>query len=247
MSTIDEEGRRIRQCIPLEGLRAVISQNMSKSKLEFPQGTGSAQLDITRLMEFRREVNEKLKDSGRKITFGDLYVKTAACAMEENMELNGSRQNGQLIYYDDINISVAASINGVLMTPVLEHADQKDIEEISEELNKTYTYLKKGKLMRVKLEGATFSVSNLGSYLIDDQHPFLNPPQAAIFGISRNRVLPIYNEEGQIVPGNMTLFSLTIDHGFADGVLVAKFLESVNKVLKDPWKYMYHKASGREA
>lgn len=72
--------------------------------------------------------------------------------------------------------------------------------------------------------------------------PFLVPPQACIFGISRNRVLPVYNENMEIVPGNMTLFSLTIDHGFTDGVNVAKFLTSVNKVLQDPWTYMYHKA-----
>lgn len=246
MSKIDEEGRHVREILPLEGLRAVIARNMSRSKLEFPQGTGSAELDITKLIEFRNEVNEKLKDSGKKISFGDLYVKVAACAMEENMELNGSRQDGQLIYYDDINIGVAASINGILMTPVIEHADRKDIEEISEELDKTYTYLKKGKLMRVKLEGATFSVSNLGTYLIDDQHPFLNPPQAAIFGISRNRKMPVYNEFDEIVPANLTLFSLTIDHGFADGVLVAKFLESVNRILQDPWTYMYHKAASKE-
>lgn len=191
MAFIDDEGRRVREELPLEGARAAIAENMTISKRDYPQGTGSAQLDITKLIEFRNEVNEKLKDSGKKITFGDLYVKVAACALEENMELNGSRQNGKLIYYDDINISVAAT-------------------------------------------------------LIDDQHPFLNPPQAAIFGISRNRKLPVYNDAGEIVPANLTLFSLTIDHGFADGVNVAKFLTSVNKVLQDPWTYMYHKAAPKE-
>lgn len=242
MAFIDEEGRRVKEKMPLEGLRAAITESMTRSKRDFPQGTGSAELDITKLIEFRKEVNEKLKESGKKVTFGDLYVKVAACAMEENMDLNGARLGNELVYYDDINIGVAASINGVLINPVIEHADQKNIEEISEELSKAYGYLKKGKLMRVKLEGATFTVSNLGTYLIDDQHPFLVPPQACIFGISRNRVLPVYNENMEIVPGNMTLFSLTIDHGFTDGVNVAKFLTSVNKVLQDPWTYMYHKA-----
>lgn len=246
MAFIDDEGRRVREELPLEGARAAIAENMTISKRDYPQGTGSAQLDITKLIEFRNEVNEKLKDSGKKITFGDLYVKVAACALEENMELNGSRQNGKLIYYDDINISVAATINDVLMTPVIDKVNEKDIEEISAELAKTYGYLKKKKLMRVKMYGATFSVSNLGTFLIDDQHPFLNPPQAAIFGISRNRKLPVYNDAGEIVPANLTLFSLTIDHGFADGVHVANFLTSVNKVLQDPWTYMYHKAEPKE-
>lgn len=246
MAFIDDEGRRVREELPLEGARAIIAENMLNSKRNFPQGTGSAELDITKLIEFRKEVNEKLKDTGKKITFGDLYVKVAACALEENMELNGSRQDGKLIYYDDINISVAASIDGVLMTPVIDKVNEKDIEEISDELNKIYGYLRKKKLMRAKMYGATFSVSNLGTFLIDDQHPFLNPPQAAIFGISRNRKLPVYNENDEIVPANLTLFSLTIDHGFADGVNVAKYLTSVNKVLQDPWTYMYHKAAPKE-
>lgn len=246
MAFIDDEGRRVREELPLEGARAAIAENMTISKRDYPQGTGSAQLDVTKLIEFRNEVNEKLKDSGKKITFGDLYVKVAACALEENMELNGSRQDGKLIYYDDINISVAATIDGVLMTPVIDKVNEKDIEEISDELKKIYGYLKKRKLMRVKMWGATFSVSNLGTFLIDDQHPFLNPPQAAIFGISRNRLLPVYNDAGEIVPANLTLFSLTIDHGFADGAHVAKYLTSVNKVLQDPWYYMYKKTAPKE-
>ena len=98
-------------------------------------------------MQFRKEL---LEQKGIKVSFGDLYVKAAACALEENMALNASRQNGQIIYYEDININVLASFNGVLMEPVLEHVDRKDIEEVSAELKKTYEYLKKGKLMRIK-------------------------------------------------------------------------------------------------
>ena len=96
MATIDEEGRRVRKILPLEGLRAVICANMTRSKHDYPQGTGSAQLDISKLIQFRDEVNKKLKTDGKKITFGDLYVKLAACALEENMELNGSRLSSNM-------------------------------------------------------------------------------------------------------------------------------------------------------
>lgn len=242
MAFIDEEGRRVHEVLPLEGMREVISRRMTVSKREYPQGTGSAELEISNILKFRQE----LKDKGIKVSFGDMYVKAMACAVEEHMEINGSRQNDKLYYYDDININVMASINGVLMQPVLEKANEKDVLEISEELAKTYDYLKRGKLMKVKLDGGTISFSNLGGFMIDDQHPFLSPPQAAIFGVSRNRLRPVYNEKMEIVPANLTLFSLTIDHGFVDGVAVGQFLESFNNAIQDPWTYMYKKTAPKE-
>ena len=162
----DEIGRQIREIKPLEGIRKVISERMTFSKHEYPQGTGQVLLCVDKMMEFRKEL---LEQKGIKVSFGDLYVKAAACALEENMALNASRQKEELIYYDDINLSVMATINGYLMEPVIMNVDQKDIEEVSAELKKTYENLRKGKLMKVNLEGGTFSVSNLGSALIDSQ------------------------------------------------------------------------------
>lgn len=238
MAQLDEQGRAIRRTVPLEGMRKVIAERMTFSKHEYPQGTGQVQLEVSRVMQFRQELLER---KGIKVSFGDIYVKAAACALEENMALNASRQNGRIIYYEDINVNVMASFNGVLMEPVLEHVDRRDIEEVSTELKKTYEYLKKGKLMRVKLEGGTFSVSNMGGALIDSQQPFLSPPQGAIMGISRSRRVPAFGENGEIVAANLTNFALTIDHGLCDGSEVTGFFASLDKVLQDPWRWMYHK------
>lgn len=238
MAQLDEQGRAISRTVPLEGMRKVIAERMTFSKHEYPQGTGQVHLEVSRVMQFRQELLER---KGIKVSFGDIYVKAAACALEEHMALNASRQNGRIIYYEDININVMASFNGVLMEPVLEHVDRRDIEEVSAELKKTYEYLQKGKLMRVKLEGGTFSVSNMGGALIDSQQPFISPPQGAIMGISRNRRVPAFGENGEIVAANLTNFALTIDHGLCDGSEVTGFFASLDKVLQDPWSWMYHK------
>lgn len=243
MAQIDNEGRLVRQIVPLEGMRRVISDRMTFSKHEYPQGTGQVHLEVSKVMQFRKEL---LEQKGIKVSFGDIYVKAAACALEENMELNASRQKEQIIYYEDININVMASFNGVLMQPVLEHVDRKDIEEVSAELKKTYDYLKKGKLMKIKLEGGTFSVSNMGSSLIDSQQPFVSPPQGAIMGINRNRRVPVFGENDEIIPANLTNFALTIDHGLCDGSSVTSFFASLDKVLQDPWTWMYHKRPAAE-
>lgn len=243
MAQHDEQGRLIREIRPLEGMRKVIAERMTFSKHEYPQGTGQVRLSVDRLIQFRREL---LEQKGIKVSFGDLYVKAAACALEENMALNASRQKEKIIYYEDINLTVQATINGVLMEPVVEHADRKDIEEISAELKKTYDYIRKGRLMKVKLEGGTFSVSNLGASLIDSQQPFISPPQGAIFGINRNCRVPMFDENDNIVPVNLTTFALTIDHGLCDGAEVVNFFASLNKVLQDPWTWMYHRRPAPE-
>ena len=238
MAQHDEQGRLIREIRPLEGMRKVIAERMTFSKHEYPQGTGQVRLSVDKLIQFRKEL---LEQKGIKVSFGDLYVKAAACALEENMALNASRQKEKIICYEDINLTVQATINGVLMEPVVEHADRKDIEEISAELKKTYDYIRKGRLMKVKLEGGTFSVSNLGASLIDSQQPFISPPQGAIFGINRNCRVPMFDENDNIVPVNLTTFALTIDHGLCDGAEVVNFFASLNKVLQDPWTWMYHR------
>lgn len=243
MAQHDEQGRLIREIRPLEGMRKVIAERMTFSKHEYPQGTGQVRLSVDKLIQFRREL---LEQKGIKVSFGDLYVKAAACALEENMALNASRQKEKIIYYEDINLTVQATINGVLMEPVVEHADRKDIEEISAELKKTYDYIRKGRLMKVKLEGGTFSVSNLGASLIDSQQPFISPPQGAIFGINRNCRVPMFDENDNIVPVNLTTFALTIDHGLCDGAEVVNFFASLNKVLQDPWTWMYHRRPAPE-
>ena len=243
MAQHDEQGRLIREIRPLEGMRKVIAGRMTFSKHEYPQGTGQVRLSVDKLIQFRKEL---LEQKGIKVSFGDLYVKAAACALEENMALNASRQKEKIIYYEDINLTVQATINGVLMEPVVEHADRKDIEEISAELKKTYDYIRKGRLMKVKLEGGTFSVSNLGASLIDSQQPFISPPQGAIFGINRNCRVPMFDENDNIVPVNLTTFALTIDHGLCDGAEVVNFFASLNKVLQDPWTWMYHKRPAPE-
>lgn len=243
MAQHDEQGRLIREIKPLDGMRKVIAERMTFSKHEYPQGTGQVRLSVDKLIQFRKELLEK---KGIKVSFGDLYVKAAACALEENMALNASRQKERIIYYEDINLTVQATINGVLMEPVVEHADRKDIEEISAELKKTYDYIRKGRLMKVKLEGGTFSVSNLGASLIDSQQPFISPPQGAIFGINRNCRVPMFDENDNIVPVNLTTFALTIDHGLCDGAEVVNFFASLDKVLQDPWTWMYHKRPAPE-
>lgn len=235
MAEIDNEGRVIRETIPLEGIRKLITTRMTESIMKYPQGSAFTKADMRPLTAFR----EKLANKGIKVSFGDLFVKAAACALEENMELNASRIDNNIVYYDSINIGMMATIKGYLMEPVLTEVQNKNIEQISSELSSIYDLLKKGKLMRVKLEGSTFSVSNLGMFDVDGFTPLLSPPTGGILGLGSTRKEPVVNEKDEIEIIPQITLSITTDHGLVDGVTVMNYLKSIKEVMASPEDYMY--------
>jgi pyruvate dehydrogenase E2 component (dihydrolipoamide acetyltransferase) len=237
MDEIDAEGRSIAEVKPLTGIRAVIAEKMTKSIRDYPQGSALFSADMSNLIAFR----EDLKSKGVKVSFGDLFVKATACALEENMEINGARLGDKLYYYNSINIGMMATINGCLIEPVITEVQNKTIEEVALELAKDYENLRKGKLMRVKLEGATFSVSNLGMFDIDNFTPLLSPPVGGILGISSTKKTPVVNEAGEIVVIPQINLAITTDHGLVDGISVVNFIKSLKTVLATPNDYMCHK------
>lgn len=231
----DTEGRLILQRIPLEGLRKMVAERMTESIRDFPQGTAFVKVDMSNLIAFR----EKLKEKELKVSFGDLFVKATACALEKNMELNAQRTEDEIVYFASINIGMMASVNGALIEPVIADVQTKTIEQVSAELSKTYENLKKGKLMRVKLEGATFSISNLGMYDVEGFTPLLSPPTGGILGIGSTRKEAVVDSDASIVVRPMATLSITTDHGLVDGVSVMKFLQALKDVCQKPEEYMY--------
>ena len=236
MSQRDEEGRIINKTVPMEGMRALIAERMTYSIVNMPQGTGMASLEVDNLLKFKAEL---LEQKGIKVSVGDMMVKAAAHALGLAPELNAARENGIITYYKSINIGMMASVNDVLMEPVIENVQSKNIEDISAELKKTYEYLKKGKLGRVKLYGSTFSISNLGMYPMDYLTPLISPPLVGIMGIGRMNTVAGFREDGTVYPQKVMGICLTNDHAVVDGVPVGRFLAGIKEALDDPWTYMY--------
>lgn len=235
----DDEGRVLRKIVPLEGPRKYVTDQMKTSIQEFPQGTAIVQLDATKILQFRKELMEK---KGVKVSIGDIFVKAAACGLEKVPEFNGARMGDEIRYYRSCNIGMSASINGVLVMPVVADAQAKTVEEISAELKKDYEYLRKGKFARVQNWGATFSISNLGMYPVDGFTPLLNPPEGGMLGLGRIRKLPRFDENMNVIPVDEMTVSITDDHGLIDGVAVIQFLAAIDEVMQDPWTWLYHTA-----
>ncbi|MPW26543.1 hypothetical protein GC105_12160 [Alkalibaculum sp. M08DMB] len=235
MSQKDEQGRIISKIVPLKGIRAIITEKMTESILKYPQGTAFSTADMDEMIAYRQELKEK----GIKVTFGDLFLKAVACALEENMKLNASRHEEEIVYYESINIGMAAMVNGYLMQPVIPNVQSKTVEDVSSELAEAYENLKKGKLMRVNMQGATFTVSNLGVYNVDGFTPLLTPPEGGIIGFGKTRKQVVADADDNIIIKPQLTLSITTDHGLIDGADVMIFIESLQNVFSKPKDYMY--------
>ena len=141
--------------------------------------------------------------------------------------------NNTIIRFKTIDISVAVSTPNGLITPIVRHADHKNIEEISVEVRALAEKAKEGKLEAHEYKGGSFTVSNLGMYGISSFKAIINPPQAAILAVSGIHEVPVV-KEGSIVIGKQMKMTLSADHRVIDGVAAAQFLNTIKKYLENP-------------
>lgn len=231
----DNVGRVIRKKVPLSGIRKTIADRMKMSIVEYPQAMISATADATKLVQFKKDKAAE----GIRFSYGDMFVKAASCALEKHPELNGIRTDKEITYFDNINIGMAANINGMLVEPVVCDTQSKTVEEISRDLKACYANLKVGKLMKVPLGCATFSLTSLGAYSVEFCTPILSPPNIAILGVGGIRNVVVVDENGEFAARPQVSLSVTIDHGSVDGVPLCEFLMDLVKAIENPEVSMY--------
>jgi len=120
-----------------------------------------------------------------------------------------------------------------LITPIIRHADYKNLGQLSQEIKRLAARAREGKLSREEYTGGSFTISNLGMYGISEFVAIINPPQAAILAIGGIEDRPIV-KEGHVVPGKVMRLTLSADHRVLDGTDGAKFLKTVQKYLESP-------------
>jgi pyruvate dehydrogenase E2 component (dihydrolipoamide acetyltransferase) len=165
----------------------------------------------------------------------DFVIKACALALREHPQVNSgfNSANQTLIRFKTIDISVAVAIPDGLITPIVRHADFKNLGEISAEVKYLAQKAKDGKLAREDYTGGSFTVSNLGMFGISDFAAIINPPQAAILAIGSVEDKAVVADH-TVVPGKVMKLTLSADHRVIDGAEGAKFLKTVQKYLENP-------------
>ncbi|MBN2355094.1 2-oxo acid dehydrogenase subunit E2 [candidate division KSB1 bacterium] len=219
----------------LNTMRTAIAQRMTLSKTTVPHFYLTVEVDMDKAIALRQDLNAAQEEV--KISFTDLIVKVAAMTLLDHPRVNGSFADDRFILHGPIDIGLAVALEDGLITPVIRHCEQKSLLQIAKEARVLADKAKGRKLTPEEYSGATFTISNLGMYDIEEFSAIINPPEAAILAVSAIVEKPVVRD-GQIVIGNRMKMTLSCDHRIIDGAAGAVFLRDLVKNLQNPVKVL---------
>jgi pyruvate dehydrogenase E2 component (dihydrolipoamide acetyltransferase) len=215
-------------------MRKTIAKRLVEAKREIPHIYLTADATCDRLMVMREEMNAAAPEgTGTKISVNDLVVKAMALALRNVPDANVSWTDAGIVRYGRVDVGVAVSIPDGLITPVVRNADQKSIGALSAEVKSLAGRARDKKLKPEEFSGGTASVTNLGMFGIREFCAIINPPEAVILAVGKTEKRPAVVDDKVVVQSKMTL-TLSCDHRVVDGVLGAKLLAEVVRLLEHP-------------
>lgn len=217
------------EIVPLTGMRKAIAKNMMTSLSESAQASIRVKVDMTNAMELRATY----KSVDKKISYNDILVKACTLALEEFPVINASMDDKNITYHHYCNIGIAVAIDNGLIVPNIKHAELLRLEEISKVSADLVAKARDGKLKPEEYKGGTFTITNLGSYGVDEFIAVINPPESAILAVGSIVKTPVVVDDEIVVKPIMKL-SLTYDHRIVDGGPAAKFLNRVRELIEHP-------------
>jgi len=227
------QGRKVKQTIPIKGMRRVIAERMVSSLANSAQLSFLGKFDATELIQFRKALLNREKDIGINITYTEILVYAIARALKDHSDINVSLIENEIKVWEDINIGVAVALGKEgLLVPVIKQADKKSLIEISREVKNLVEKARGGKILPDEVTGGTFTLTSIGAVGVSDyQTPVINQPESAILGTGPIRDEPVA-KNGQIVIASMMPYSLTIDHRVINGFGAEQFLASLKEMLE---------------
>ena len=220
------------QTIQTTKLRQAIGRRLVESKQTIPHFYVTHEYKMDALMAMRKQANEYLPDN-EKLSVNDFILKAVALTLRQFPNLNASLNGDQVVRYGHVNVGVAVTVPGGLMTVVVRDTDQKTMRQISVEVKTMAGRAREGKVKPDDVDGSTFSTSNLGMYDVDEFIAIINPPEAAILAIGSAREVAVV-EGGQVKPGWRMKATISVDHRVSDGAEAAQFMQALAGFLENP-------------
>ncbi|HEX9918493.1 MAG TPA: dihydrolipoamide acetyltransferase family protein, partial [Pyrinomonadaceae bacterium] len=220
---------------PVSTMRTTIARRLTSSIGPVPHFFLTTEIEMDRTAELRATLNGL--DPENKVSINDIIIKVAAAALVRHPQVNASFQDKNIRYYERADIGVAVAIEEGLITPIVRGADRKSIGQISREVRELAGRARERKLQPDEYMGATFSVSNLGMFGIEEFTAIINPPEAAILAVGAMSAKPVVRE-GQVVVRQLMRVTMSCDHRIVDGATGAKFLQTFKQMLENPLMLM---------
>ena len=228
-----EPGETPHEIVKLSNMRKTIARRLTEAKQTIPHIYLTVDIQLDALLKLRSELNKGLEPRGIKLSVNDLLIKALAAALIEVPECNVSFAGDQLVKYSRADISVAVSIPGGLITPIIADANGKTVSAIATEMKDLAARAKDGKLQPDEYQGGTASLSNMGMYGIKQFDAVINPPQGMIMAIGAGEKRPyVINDSLQIA----TVMSATgsFDHRAIDGADGARLMQAFKRLVENP-------------
>ncbi len=227
--------RRVKQTIPLTGMRGTIAQRMHHSLSVAAQLTTMGEIDMSEIVKLRNNLVAQESTLGTRVTYTDILVFAIARILRDHPRINASIVDNEIKVWEDINIGVATALEDGLIVPVVKHADRKSLVEISKEIKALVEKARENKLSGDDISGGTFTLTNLGALGSGwtFETAIINQPESAILRVGAITDRAVVRG-GQIVARPIMTYSLTYDHRVIDGAVAAKFISSLISALENP-------------
>ena len=221
--------------VELSMMRKAIATRLTQSIGPIPHFFLTSEIDMGRALDMRKEMNQRI--APEKVGVNDLLVKATAEALARHPEINASWAGDRIRYHASADIGIAVAVEDGLITPVLHEADRKGLLQIARESVDLVARARERKLMPEEYQGATFSVSNLGMFDIDQFTAIINPPEAGILAVGSTIEKPVV-EDGEVVVRRRMRVTMSCDHRVIDGASGARFLRTFRAMLENPLEMM---------
>jgi 2-oxoglutarate dehydrogenase E2 component (dihydrolipoamide succinyltransferase) len=225
--------RNVRQ-EKMSALRKTISRRLVESKNTTAMLTTFNEVDMTRVMEVRKQYKDKFKEShGVNLGFMSFFAKACSTALGEWPSVNAYIDGDQIIYHDYADISIAVSTPRGLTVPVMRNVESMSMADVEKTVVMLAGKARDSKLTADDLQGGTFTITNGGVFGSLMSTPIINIPQSAILGMHKIQDRPMAMN-GQVVIRPMMYLALSYDHRIIDGRESVGFLVRVKELLENP-------------
>ena len=223
--------------VPLTQMRRIIAARLMHSRQTTVPVTITGRCDATEILALRKQ----LKSMGEKAnlavipTINDILVKLTAAALRQHPMLAATWAEDHLLLPESIHLGIAVDSEGGLLVPVIRNVDSSTLTQIAAQSQKLIAAARSGQLAAADMQGACFTLSNLGSLGVEAFTPVINPPESAILGIGAivREVVPL--DDGTFAARDRLTLSLTFDHRVNDGAAAARFLQTLRHLIEQPF------------
>jgi len=221
--------------LPVSRKRQTIAKRLGESLFTAPHFYLTVGIEMDALMDARERINAKRKE---KIGLNPFVLKLLAEALKRHQALNSSWEGEFIQNHSSIDLGIAVAQPDGLITPIVKNAGSKGILQIEVELKDLIDRARNNQLKPEEYTGASFTISNLGSFGIEEFTAIINPPGVAILALGATIKTPVVAEDDSIVIRKIMKVTLSCDHRVVDGAVGAGFLTEFKRMVEDPYQVL---------